>query len=605
MKAFSRLSLLLSVGLCACQSPAGTSDVGATAAGSNAPITLAIGQVQGVADRSTYVGQQVSVEGVVVGNFSQGLGGVFIQSLTPDDNEQSSEGLFVERSADAEPRLHLGDHVRAIGTVSESGRGDATITALSDARVQVLGRADVSPVVIRQAASSAGDWERHEGMALRIEAPLTVSGTDALGRYGEITASFGGRLFQPTELAAPGPGARKIADDNARRRLLLDDARSSENPNNLWFLRDGLADATPLRTGSVLRMTAGILDQRHGRYRLQLTEKLDVAHAERPLAPTLASDDGSGPGPVLRVASLNLLNLFNGDGLGGGYPTPRGAENPAQQQMQLRKLVAVVQALQPDVAALMEMENDGYGPESALAQFVAALNKAGPIRDYRFIDAAEGLGSDQIRVALVYRAGRVVPQGRPATLSGGPFVKRSRVPLAQAFKVGKGPVFVVVANHFKSKGCGREAEAATGAEADQGDGQSCWNPLRIESAKAVNAWLQTDPTASGSDLTMILGDLNAYGEEDPLRLLRAAGWRDAFAVAKVDRPYSYVYTGLSGRLDHALLSAALAGRLRGAAEWHNNADEAELFDYRADAEGDTWRASDHDPILLAFDLTRE
>jgi uncharacterized protein len=59
---------------------------------------------------------------------------------------------------------------------------------------------------------------------------------------------------------------------------------------------------------------------------------------------------------------------------------------------------------------------------------------------------------------------------------------------------------------------------------------------------------------------------------------------------------------LAGRLDHALLSPALAGRLRGAAEWHINADEPESQGY---ADGDPtqpWRSSDHDPLLLGFDL---
>ena len=46
--------------------------------------------------------------------------------------------------------------------------------------------------------------------------------------------------------------------------------------------------------------------------------------------------------------------------------------------------------------------------------------------------------------------------------------------------------------------------------------------------------------------------------EDPVRTLRDAGWRDAFAVAGHRTPYSYVYDGQLGRLDHALLSPALA-----------------------------------------------
>jgi predicted extracellular nuclease len=169
----------------------------------------------------------------------------------------------------------------------------------------------------------------------------------------------------------------------------------------------------------------------------------------------------------------------------------------------------------------------------------------------------------------------------------------------QAFRAGDGPVFVVAANHFKSKGCGDDA---SGDDADRGDQQGCFNATRTESARRLHDWLATDPTGTGATGTLVIGDLNAYAMEDPLRLLRGRGWLDAFALVKAERPYSYVWSGQSGRLDHALLDAGLAARLRGAAEWHNNADEAEAFGYRQDRDNDPWRASDHDPMLLGLDL---
>src|SRR5690606_30980050 len=231
---------------------------------------------------------------------------------------------------------------------------------------------------------------------------------------------------------------------------------------------------------------------------------------------------------------------------------------------------------------------------------VDALNAAGPARDWRFVDAGEGPGSDPIRVALIYRAERLQPVGEPATLIDGPFGQLSRAPLAQAFRAGEGPVFLLVANHFKSKGCG---EAGNG-DRDQGDGQGCHNATRVASARRLHAWLDTDPTGTGPAGTLLLGDFNAYAQEDPMRWLRTAGWADAFALAGVERPYSYVYRGEAGRLDHALLDPGLAPRLRGAAVWHVNADEAERFDYRHDPGRPPWRASAHAPLLLALHLAR-
>jgi len=177
-----------------------------------------------------------------------------------------------------------------------------------------------------------------------------------------------------------------------------------------------------------------------------------------------------------------------------------------------------------------------------------------------------------------------------------------RVPLAQSFRAlrgseASGPVFTLAVAHFKSKGC----RDAVGADIDQGDGQGCWNATRTESARRVHAWLRSDPTRSGSDLAMIVGDLNAYGMEDPVRVLLAEGWRDAYANGRGPAPYSYVYDSLSGRLDHALLSPTLATRLAGAAKWHSNADEPER---EGDGATVPWRSSDHDPLLLGFRLSR-
>ena len=104
---------------------------------------------------------------------------------------------------------------------------------------------------------------------------------------------------------------------------------------------------------------------------------------------------------------------------------------------------------------------------------------------------------------------------------------------------------------------------------------------------------------------MIVGDLNAYSMEDPVRALTAAGWRDAFAGQHGPAPYSYVYDAQIGRLDHALLSPSLAARRVGAAEWHSNADEPDSHGYQTRPDARTpWRSSDHDPLVVGFRLRK-
>ena len=614
MKSFLFAAAFFSLGVagCAMSTPPRPSQ-------SIAPTIVPIGTVQGSGAQSPLVGQRVTVEGIVVGNFARGLGGVFVQEPDGDGDDATSDGVFVALPEGTEAPARF-SRVRVSGTVAETGSGNDTMTTLTDPKIDILpGTARFQARQLAAPPEQRMAWERYEGMAVEILAPLTITGLERLQRFGELDVRFGGRAYQPTEIARGADAVRKVREENAARTLILDDNRTNENPKDLWFLPEG-SDA--MRVGATVGGLQGVLEQRRGQYRLQLTEKLgSVAVAERPAAPDVAGD--------LRIASLNVLNLFNGDGKGGGFPTERGAETFAQYRLQQQKLVASVQALKPDIAALMEIENDGYGPDSAIAQFVDALNAAGPIRDYRFVDAGKGPGVNPIRVAMIYRSSRATPQGKPAVLEGGPFAERSRVPLAQAFRAGKGPAFVVVANHFKSKGCGRDAEAATGLDADQKDEQSCWNALRVESAKRLMAWLKTDPTHSRSDLQLLVGDFNAYAMEDPIRAFVDAGWRDALQLARDDAKreraariaananahlveidfkdeplYSFVYNGLSGRLDHALASPAMARRLRGAAEWHNNADESERFDYQHQGDAGPYRASDHDPLLLGFDLRR-
>ena len=73
-------------------------------------------------------------------------------------------------------------------------------------------------------AAPPQDWAQLEGMRVRINAPLTVSGHHRLARDGELVASFGGRLATPTEVAAPGPQAQAVAAENARRSVTISGA---------------------------------------------------------------------------------------------------------------------------------------------------------------------------------------------------------------------------------------------------------------------------------------------------------------------------------------------------------------------------------------------
>ncbi len=568
---------------------------------SDAAVTLRLGAVQGAGVRSPLERQRIEVQGVITGNFVVGLDGFFLQDAAgeEDGDVATSDGVFVHWPRGSAPKVRRGDRVRVAGTVVERGDGDATQTVIEATDVAPLGRGATAVTMLATAPAAVADWERLEGMWLRMSVPLTVSGNDNLLRYGELHATFGSRQFHSTERHPPGARAKVAQDGNLRRRLVLDDARRGEFPNELWFLPDGLSAAQPLRAGSQLFEVEGVLEQRYG-WRLQLTAKLAIIeHAERPEPPTLP--DG------VRVASLNVLNYFNGNGRGRGFPTARGASSLEELTRQRDKTVAAIAAIQPDIAALMELENDGYGDRSSVVELVEALNRRLGQDQYRYIGSGRGPGADEIRVGIIYRPARLLPRGAPAMLATGAFARHNRVPLAQAFATLDGDhVFTVVANHFKSKSSCNEVQ--NDGDRDNSDGQACWNATRLAAAQELSAWLDTDPEGTDGKRVLILGDLNSYGQEDPMRALRDAGWRDAFEVVGTKKPYSYVFNGYSGRLDHAFASAALAPFVVAAREWHINADESDAFDYnrehrqRAWYAPDPYRASDHDPLLMVLDF---
>ena len=565
----------------------------------DAPVA-ALADVQGGAGRSTKLGTVVEVEGVVVASWPEGPRGYYLQSPAATAAD-AARAVFVAQDA-ALPTV--GTNLRVRGTLRAIGEPNAAIVAITGGSAARCGEGPLpAPIALAQAPA---DWSRYEGMRLTLPGPLTVTGNDDLLRQGALDVSFAGRLVHATERHAPGVEAEAMAAANAAARVRLDDGRDTEFPDKLWILgKSPLSTRATWRTGSVVRDVTGVLDLRAGMRRLQLSAPIGaVEQAPREKKPPEVRGE-------IRIAGFNLLNLFNGDGAGGGFPTPRGANEPAELARQTDKLVGAVAAIAPDAAALMEVENDGYGEESTIAGFVRALNaRLGEERgDYAFVarDAA-GVGSDQIGVAMIYRTSTLKPLGAPAVLETGAFASGNRVPLVQAFApVAGGDPFVLVANHLKSKRCG-ESDAANG---DHHDGQGCWNALRAQAARELADWLATDPTAQGAAAqTLVVGDLNSHGEEDPLRVLRDAGYVDVIARALGDKAYSFVFDGESGRLDHALATHALAARIVDAGEWHVNADESDAFDYNVEHKGTAerarwyqagpFRSSDHDPLIVGL-----
>ncbi|MGH9272205.1 MAG: ExeM/NucH family extracellular endonuclease, partial [Ilumatobacteraceae bacterium] len=280
-------------------------------------------------------------------------------------------------------------------------------------------------------------------------------------------------------------------------------------------------------------------------------------------------------------------------------------------------IVTALAAMDAHVVGLVEIQNDAG---ASTADLVAALNAATPGR-YAAIETGT-IGSDAIKVALIYQPAMVTPVGlfRILTTAEDPrFIDTLNRPvLIQTFEeVSTGERLTVAVNHLKSKGspCAGDTDPAR-----RDDGQGNCAAVRTAAAMALADFLATDPTGSGDPDFLIVGDLNAYRREHAITALGEAGYVDLIEQFVGDDAYSYLFDGQLGYLDHALATPSLVPQVTGVTEWAINADEPVLFDYndtiRDAGESsferesialplylpDERRSSDHNPLVVGLDL---
>ena len=549
--------------------------------------THEIGAVQGSGPATPLAGQQVVVRGTVVGDLP-GLSGFHLQDADGDGDAATSDGVFVSSTVP----VALGDVMAVTGAASESF-GQTQIAA--DQAQTCTGGTLPAAVPLDLPADDAAR-ERFEGMLVALSDTLTVSEVFALTRFGELLLSEGGLLVQPTELERPGPAAVAAAEQNARRRIVLDDGL---NARTSVTMRPYLGPTTPVRVGDPLTFIEPlVLGFGFGAWRLQPADgTADGVFARtntRPATPDQVGGD-------VTVGAFNVLNYFLT--LGG---VGRGARSEEAFEKQAAKIVTAIQTLDADVVALQEIEDSDAtdltpgDADTALADLVRRLNEASGYQEWAFpAFPAELLAVDRdvIRNAIIYRRGVVEPVGPSVGLVDEDDFDNAREPIAQTF-TKDGDAFTVVANHFKSKSPG----SPTGDNVDTGQG--AWNGDRTRQATSLSAFTDRLRQDSGDQDVLVLGDLNAYTQEDPVEVLRVAGFTDLGEALDAGR-YSYVFDGLSGSLDHAMANAPLTAKVTGLAHWSINAGESFAYQYSGDPAlyaPDPYRSSDHDPLVLGIDL---
>ena len=605
---------------------------------------MPISEVQGDQPDSPLAGQAVLVNAVVTSLFTTQdvLGGFFVQEEDDDvdDDANTSEGVFVLCSANCPLDLAAGDLVEVSGIVTESFAMTQIGTATSPATVTILSSGKATPsaatVTLPAAGSTraAATFEAIEGMVATFDGRLEVSEYFQLAQFGQLVLTAEDVPYQFTHDNAPSiTGFPAFQSDLNTRRIFLDDDNNDQNdaitnapdaPDEPYpYPTGGLALDNRFRVGDSIDDLTGVLEWSFGAWRIRPIPDVDYTFASDNPAPAEPDDVGG----TLKVATFNVLNFFttidttSSSSTGPCGPSGtldcRGADSAAELERQRAKIVAALAEMDADVVGLIEIQNDAVASTQAL---VNALNAAGE-GPYEAIETGT-IGTDAIKVALIYRTAAVKPVGQFKVLTTAidpRFIDTlNRPALIQTFEqVGTGERLTVAVNHFKSKGSNCNAVG----DPDTLDGQGNCAVTRTNAALALADYLATDPTGSGDPDFLILGDLNSYRRETPITTLIGKGYTDLIEEHVGDDAYSFLFDGQLGYLDHALATPTLASQVTDVTEWAINADEVPLFDYNdtipdageasfereSDAlplyAADPLRSSDHNPLVVGLHLT--
>ena len=612
-------------------------------------------QTPGDGDDSQLINQTVETKGVVTAAYPKGenanlkgLEGFTIQTPgtggTWDPARTASDGLFVFMGKSSATMPSIGDCVVVKGKVAEYS-GVQNATAATQSLTQLLPQSitaatDCDPVKPTELSGvpTQDQMEALESMLVLPKDTWTITDNYKTNRYGTLSLTPGTEVLRTaTDVVAPGAPAQAYEAENAAKTIDLDDASTTDLTN---FKQNGhkeryayLANGAPARVGYHVTFTKPVvLESRFGSFVFQPTQMTAgnpdrspvTITGERPAAPSVSGDT--------KVATFNVLNYFSD--LGENEPGCKGYEDRDHKYVtdkncklrgawssqafanQQTKIVQAINTIDADVVALEEIENPvasgvSTDRDGALKSLVNALNAAAGSEVWAYVPSPSTVpaNEDVIRIAFIYKKATITPVGDSVIYDDPAYTGLARQPLAQEFKPitdanHEGKNFVVIANHFKSKGSAPKnlsgAEAA--ANTDNGDGQGNSNGVRVKQARALATFAQR---FNGTP-TLLVGDFNAYTKEDPLKVLTDAGWTHESGHGDS----SYVYGGRSGSMDHVFANSAADPLITEVKSWAVNAQESIAFEYsRANYnaylafEADNpYRASDHNPEIIGLNL---
>jgi predicted extracellular nuclease len=595
----------------------GSSTATVTIADNDVAPAVRIHDIQGAAHISPLNNQAVNnVSGIVTAIASNGF---YLQDPNPDNNDATSEGIFVFTST--APTVSVGSSILVNGTVSEFRPGNSannltttqiispTITTLSTGNPlpaatilgnggrtipttvisndAVNGNVENAGTVFDPAQDGIDFYESLEGMLVQINNPVTTSPTNVFGTSEEIWV-LADNGANATSRTARG-GSLITSNDFNPERIQIDD------------LSNSLVLPT-VNVGAQLSTITGVVNYDFNNYEVLVSTAPTVVQAS-----TLQREVSNlTPGAnQLTLATFNVENLDPGD----GATTFNNLAN---------RIVNNLRA--PDIINLEEIQdNNGATNDSVVDANVtlqtlidAIANAGGPTYQYRQINPVDdtngGEPGGNIRVAFLFnpqrvsfvdRAGGTPTSGITVTdvgsdgipdLSASPGLidpnnaafNSSRKPLVGEF-LFNGQTVYVIGNHFNSKGGDDPLFGPTQPPVVSTEVQ------RNQQATIVRNFVQNILTINPNANVVVAGDLNDFEFSNPLSILEAGGLKTLIETLPENERYTFNFQGNAQTLDHILVSNNLFGRLNGFDSVHINSEFAD-------------QDSDHDPVLARFDL---
>jgi uncharacterized protein len=560
---------------------------------------LSIHDIQGEGHESPYKDRNVTnVEGIVTK--LDGSNAFFMQTENADDNEATSEGIFVYlRNAG----VQVGDKVSVSGKVVEYREGgyddaaDLLTTEISGSALTVVSSENTLPKAVVMGKDRTPPTEVIEDDEMKSFDPVT----DGLDFY----ESLEGMLIEIPNATITGPVeydelpiVAATSEDQARTRaggLLINS--DDYNPERILIDVDGIG--LNVKTGDTLDgSVTGVVSYDYSNFKIRpvgdFPEVVDGGTEREVTSMEAGKED-------LTIASYNIENFYNGVG---------------EEKIERIADSIVTNMKTPDIVGLIEVQ-DNNGPEDdgttdaseSYQAIIDAIEAAGG-PSYKFTEIAPedktdgGQPGGNIRVGFIYNPDRVElseKEAGDATTAVGvnedglthnpgrvdptnEAFEDSRKALAAEFVFNGEKVFVI-ANHLNSKGgdgalFGAEHPVVLGSEVQ-----------RLKQAAVLNEFVHDINTKVEDANVVVLGDMNDFEFSAPVNVLEGDILTNMMEKLPLEQRYSYIYQGNSQVLDHILVTNNLADRT-----------EIDSININADFSEEDGRASDHDPVLAKIQL---